>query len=137
LGASRPSQSGEPLKAGRNRGRLRATGSYSEPEVGLEEARFDFREARLSGQIRRHYFPIARHPAGFNPDLSFYLRPAALRSFTHWREFGQLGNGARPREFAAIAETVECNPTRQQCHNVAAIAAHEGNPDIAIGLVSG
>jgi hypothetical protein len=32
-------------------------------EVGLEEIAIDLLQARFSGPIRRHYFPIARHPA--------------------------------------------------------------------------
>jgi hypothetical protein len=38
---------GGPLKAGRIRGRLRATGRYSEPEVGFEEISSDLLQARF------------------------------------------------------------------------------------------
>ena len=58
---------------------------------------------------------------------SLFARP----SFTYWPKFHHLGNGARPRELIAIAETVEGSAIRQQSHDIAAVPAHECDPEIA------
>lgn len=52
-------------------------------------------------------------------------------SFAYRCKFCQLGDGTGPWPLIAIAKTVERSTIRQQGHKVAAIAAHEGNPEIA------